>query len=89
MKTVAIALVVLLGGCGGLGGHAPTILRTTIGALWGSCHVAQSDLPRGLAAFCSRVEQLAPGALEQLGAGDPVLPADVAAREVTITIEDQ
>jgi len=84
-----ILLVAFLAGCGGIGDHGPTILRTTIGGLWGSCQAAPADLPRGLAAFCARVTELAPGVMDQLGAGDPVLPADVAAREVTITIEDQ
>lgn len=83
MKTLALLLLTLIAGCGA---SAPTILKTTIGGLWGSCQLAPADLPRGLAAFCDRVAELAPGVMNQLGAGDAELPADVAAREVTITI---
>lgn len=82
------ALTCLIGAvasaCGGLGQQAPTILRATLGGLYGACNTVESD-DATWRKICDGVEQAMP-ALNQLGAGPAELPPDVAAREVTITI---
>jgi hypothetical protein len=81
-----ILLCVLVAGCGGsLQQQAPTIIRGTLGTLYGACQSVDVDDPTWRA-ICDRVDAVLPGGLNQLGAGPAELPADVAAREVTITI---
>lgn len=82
---LAIAGLLLLGG--GCGGAAPTIIRGTLGGLYGACQTVESD-DKTWRQICDGVEQALP-AINALGAGPAELPDDVAARRVTITIEDE
>ena len=79
----AILLALVLCGCGGAH-HAPTVIRGTLGGLYGACQAVDVD-DATWRRICDGVETALPF-LGQLGAGPAELPADVAAREVTITI---
>jgi len=70
--------------CGTLQQTAPTVIRGTLGGLYGACQTVDSDNATWRR-ICDGVEQAMP-ALNQLGAGPAELPPDVAQREVTITI---
>lgn len=82
--TISLAISVVVSSCGGLGTHAPTIIRGTLGGLYGACQTVDSN-DATWRRICDGVEQAMP-ALNQLGAGPAELPPEVAAREVTITI---
>lgn len=85
--TLSLAVSVVAASCGGLAANAPTIIRGTLGGLYGACQTVDSDNATWRR-ICDGVELAMPH-LDQLGAGPAELPADVAAREVTITIGDE
>lgn len=72
-------------GCGGtLQSATPTVLRGTLGTLYGACQSVDVD-DATWNRICDGVSAALPFG-SQLGAGPAELPPDVAAREVTITI---
>lgn len=81
LSLVAFAVIA----CGGtLQSAAPTIIRGTLGGLYGACQAVDLDDPTWNR-ICDGVSAALPFS-DQLGAGPAELPPDVAAREVTITI---
>ncbi len=86
MLAMSSALIVFIVSCGGLAASAPTVVRGTLGGMYAACQTVDSD-DATWRRICDGVERSLP-ALDQLGAGPADLPADVASREVTITIAD-